>query len=61
MVRYQSMFVFKFVNGVDEMIQHAISFTLFGTLVIVATPHYDLRQARDRGGPNTISSMGPRL
>ena len=34
-------------KSVNEIIQHAISFTLFGTLVIFGTPHYDLRQARE--------------
>ena len=32
----------QLVNIVTEIIQHAISFTLFGTLVIFGTPHYDL-------------------
>ena len=37
----------KSVNGVNEILQHAISFRLFETLVIFGTPHYDLRQARE--------------
>ena len=43
MVRYQ---LIKTVNAVNEITQHAISFTLFGTLVIFGTPLYDLLQAR---------------
>ena len=39
MVRYQ---LIKSVNAVNEITQHAISFTLFGTLVIFGTPLYDL-------------------
>ena len=31
----------KSVNGENEITQHAISFTLFGTQVIFETPHYD--------------------
>ena len=34
----------KSVNGVNEIIQHAISFTLFGILVIFGTPHCDFRR-----------------
>ena len=40
MVRYQP------VNAVNEITQPAISFTLFGTLVIFGIPLYDLLQAR---------------
>ena len=42
-VRYQ---LIKSVNAVNEITQHAISFTLFGALLIFGTPHYDLWQAR---------------
>ena len=34
------------VNVVNEITQHAISFILFGTLVVFGTPHYDLWQPR---------------
>ena len=48
---YASCFIYpKSINGVNEIIQHAISFTLFGTLVIfgrIGTPHYDFRLARE--------------
>ena len=37
----------KSINGVNEIIQHAISFALFRSLVIHRTPHYDLRRARE--------------
>ena len=43
MVRYQQI---KPVNAVNEITQPAISFTLFGTLVIFGIPLYDLLQAR---------------
>ena len=34
------------VNGINEIIQHAISFTVFGTHVIFETPHCCDRQYR---------------
>ena len=34
--------IIKSINAVNEITQHAISFTLFGTLVIFGTPLYDL-------------------
>ena len=36
----------KSINGENEIMQHAISFAVFGTLVIFGTPHYDLQQAK---------------
>ena len=53
----------KSVNGVTEIIQHAISFTLFGTLVglIFGTTHYVLLPTGQERAPNRILSMGPRL
>ena len=58
MVRYQQI---KPVNAVNEITQPAISFTLFGTLVIFGIPLYDLLQARQLGAPNETLSMGPRV
>ena len=42
------------VNGVNAITQHAISFTLFGTLVIFETPHYDYFVTGQTGAPNEI-------
>ena len=49
------------VNGVNAIIQHAISFTLFGTLVIFETPPYYYYVTGQTGAPNEILSMGPRV
>ena len=49
------------VNGVNAIIQHAMSFTLFGTLVIFETPHYDYFITGQTVVPNEILSMGPRV
>ena len=46
----------KSVNGVNEIIQHAIPCKLSGTLVIFGTPHYDLCLTRT---PNEILYMAP--
>ena len=53
----------KSENGVTEIILHAISFTLFGTLVglIFGTTHYVLLPTGQGRAPNRILSMGPRL
>ena len=64
MVRYHLyiiMFVFIQVSkGVNEILQHAISFRLFETLIIFGTPHYDLRQVRE--GPRIgLCLWAPRL
>ena len=48
-VRYQ---LIKTVSAVNEITQPAISFTLFGTLVILGIPLYDLLLARQ--GPQMI-------
>ena len=50
MVRYQ---LIKTVNAVNEITQHAISFKLFGTLVIFGKHH--------SWAPNEILFMGPRV
>ena len=49
------------VTGVNEIIQHAISFTLFGTHVIFETPRYDYSVTGQTGAPHEILSMGPRV
>ena len=49
------------VNGVNAIIQHAMPFTLFGTLVIFETPHYDYFITGQTVVPNEILSMGPRV
>ena len=50
----------KSVNGVNEILQHAISFRLFETLILFGTPHYDLRQARE-GSRIGFCLWAPRL
>ena len=44
------------VNGVNEIIQHVIPFTLFGTIVIIGTSHYDFVTGQ-AGAPHEILSM----
>ena len=50
----------KSINGVNEIVQHAISFTLLGTLVIFGTPCTMICDRREiEGPPNRTLSMGP--
>ena len=47
------------VTGVNEIIQHAMSFAVFGTHVILETPPYDYSVTGQAGAPHDILSMGP--
>ena len=49
------------VTGVNESIQHATSFALFGTHAIFETPHYDYSVTGRTGAPHDILSTGPRV
>ena len=49
------------VNGVNEIIQHVISFTLFGAHVIFETPRCDYSVTGQTWAPHEILSMGPRV